>query len=127
MRIILALALFAISLGGCATVKNLTNGLTSDYSKPITREMLYNVENGSVVIFAGLNAYKKACVEKLVGANCRAVVIAIQKQSRKLPPLLAGLRSFVKSDDRINAVTAYNTIMDIINEVKAIAKANNIS
>ena len=117
----LAIALVAFSLSGCATYKN----LTQNYDNPISPQTLYNLENAGVVIFAGLNAYKHACAQT-ADETCRIVVARVQSQTRKLPPLLRSLRSFVKNNDQVNAKIVYSTLVIIINDIKAVAAANNV-
>lgn len=123
-KVVLALAL-SLGLAGCQLGDILTAS-TASISNPVTKDMLYEVENGTIIAFAGLKAYKKSCVELLIPQSCRATIQQIQVYTRKLPPLITSLRSFVQNNDQVNAVIAYNTVMGLVADFKAIATANNI-
>lgn len=121
-KLILAIA-FAFSVAGCATVQNLTATVTN----PVTPQMLYDVENGLVVVFAGLNTYRTSCIRKLIPSSCRDVIATMQPYTRILPPMLVGVRGFVNNNDQVNAITAYNAIVGLVSNMKATAKANGIA
>lgn len=126
MKKLLLAAVLALGLAGCQTLTNVQTAIqlaTIDYANPITKKTLYNVESGIVVVFAGLNAYKKSCKAGLIADNCKDTIAKVQVYTRKLPPLLNDLRGFVKNNDQVNAHIAYTTIVQIVNDVKAIAVA----
>lgn len=128
-RVFLALVL-AIGLSGCATIQKLESYgslLTASANNPVTVQMLYNAENGMVLAFAALNTYRRACVQGSVDVNCKSNIRAIQVYTRRLPPLLRDLRSFVKTNDKINAEIVYNTIVQLIADFKAAASARGVS
>lgn len=125
MRIIvLALALF---LGGCTTgVDRFVQAVTIGVQNPVTERELYQFENGMIVAFAGLNAYKKACVRKAIPQSCVGVISQMQVYTRQIPPALATTRHFVRVNDRVNAQIAYKALLDLMSGYKAIASANNV-
>lgn len=124
-KIILAIAL-SLSLGACQ-LGDVFQASTASISNPVTKDMLYQVENGTIVAFAALKAYKKSCVELLLPQSCRQTIKEIQAYTRRIPPILTSLRGFVKNNDQVNAVVAYNTILDLVRNFKAVATANNIT
>lgn len=129
MKKIAAVLLLAFGLTGCAqlqTAFNVISSSTASISNPVTPDMLNNVENGAIIAFAGLKAYKQSCVQGAIPPSCRATIQKIQVYTRKLPPLLATLRAFVRSNDQVNAVIAYNTVIQLITDFKAVATANSI-
>lgn len=114
----------AIALGGCSTLQNLGSAIqltTHSYVNPITRDDLYKVESGVQIAFTALNAYKRSCAQGLVDKNCRSNVAAVQQYTRQLPPLIVQLRSFVRSNDQINATAVYNQIVTLVANFKTAA------
>lgn len=124
-RIFIVIAL-ALSVSGCINPFELLTQSTASISNPVTPVMLYEVENAATVAFAGLNAYKRSCVELVLPQNCRGIIKKIQVYTRKLPPTLTQLRKFVRNNDQVNAVIAYNVAMGIITEFKKEAAANSV-
>ena len=126
----LALALVLVtSLAGCANLQTALSVATASIAgvtNPVTKDMLNNTENGAIIVFAGLGAYKKSCIAGAIPATCKVTIAKLQVYTRKLPPLLIVLRSFVKNNDQVNAAIAYNTIQQLITDFKAIATANNV-
>lgn len=128
MKKIIVLAL-ALSLGACATVEQVTTAIsvaTVGVTNPVTKQDLYQIENGMIIAFAGLNAYKRVCVQGVIDASCKDVIRTLQVYTRQLPTLLANARAFVKSGDQISARTAYNALVDVYSRFKSIATANNV-
>lgn len=127
-KLIVALAL-ALSLGACAQLQNFQNAITAvtvGVNNPITKQDLYNFENGMTVVFAGLNAYKRACVQGAVDAKCKDNIHKIQVYTQQVPPLLRTARAYVKNNDQVNARIAYNTLVELYNEAKAIAISSGV-
>lgn len=125
----LALAL-ALALGGCAKLQQIESAIQlgqAGVANPVTPERLAAAENGAIVVFAGLNAYKRSCVDLLLPQSCRGVIASIQTYTRQIPGPLAKLRVWVRANDQINAVTAYNTIVGLIADARSIAAANNVN
>lgn len=128
IKLLLVLAL-AIPLGGCLTVGDVTTGVTlatTGVPNPITKDKLKALEDTSILTFAGLGAYKKACLAHAVDVNCRTTIANVQVYTRKYAALLPDLRTFVKNNDQVNAIKAYNLAQTLIADYKATATANGI-
>lgn len=123
-KVLILVALLA--LPACAQLQQLGTFTTVGVANPVTPQMLYDAENGMILAFAGLGAYKRSCIAGAIPASCRATIQAIQGYTRQVPPLLTSARAFVKNNDQVNAQIAYNTILDLVNKAKAIATANGV-
>lgn len=129
MKNLIAITALSLNLGGCITLQDLSTGYTlatAGVNNPVTPAMLDVVENGAIILFSGLGAYKRDCIAKIIPQSCVTAIKAVQPYTRKLPPLLISLRSFVRNNDQVNAVVAYNTIKNMIDDLKTTATANNI-
>jgi len=122
-RILLALTL-CLSVGGCASLQGLTDGIslaTKSIANPVTPADEAAVEialGGAITI---LQAYKQACQQGSADVHCRANVAQIQAYTTKVGPLVAQLRTFVDNNDQINASVVYNTLRALFVNVKATA------
>lgn len=128
MKRILTVILLALPLMACAG-ESIFKGGTSVLAtapNPITRTMLYNVENGLTVAVASLVGYKRLCVQKLIDQSCRGVIVKLQSYTIKAKPILISLRSFVRNNDQVNAITAYATISQLLSDFRAAAAANGV-
>lgn len=128
--VLLAAAVGGWSPGSCIP-EQIFQASTASIANPVTKDMLNGAENGGILIFAGLRAYKKACVDQVVPQSCRGVIQRIQVYTRKLrhpdgSGILADLRSFVKNNDQVNAVIAYNAAMQLMTDIRTIAASNNV-
>ena len=129
MKRILAVALLAFGLAGCAQLQQAWQAgalVTASYTNPVTKDQLYQAENALTIAFAGLNAYKKSCALGAADTHCKDNVAKIQAYTRRIPPLLAQLRTFVKTNDQINAVVVYNQIVQLVTNLKAEAVASGV-
>lgn len=121
-----------LSVAGCdpktffSNLPTLFQASTASIANPVTPTMLYDVENGMTIAFAGLGAYKRSCVELLIVQSCRATIGRIQVYTRKIKPVLIQLRAFVRNNDQVNATVAYNAVMGLIAGFKAEAAASNV-
>ncbi len=119
-RILIALVL-SVSLGGCATIQNLLDAghfATASISNPVTPDRLNAAEQTMTVVFSVGNAWRQLCLKGLAEANCLSNIAAAQVYTRKLPTLLAQVRTFVKNNDQVNAILVYNQIMNSISAFK---------
>lgn len=119
----------AFSVAGCAQVQkslDVISGIVVGVNNPVGKNELYALENSMIVAFAGLNAYKRACIAGAVGSGCRDVIKRLQVHTRKIPPALTRLRAFVKNNDQVNALTAYSEVKAMIDIFKAEATANGV-
>lgn len=126
MKKLLIAAVVSLSLAGCVTVQDVANVVTTNVQNPVTKQSLYQFENGMIVAFAGLNAYKKTCVSGAIPASCKDVIRKMQVYTRKLPAVLADVRRFVKNNDTANAQNAFNLAKSLYADFTALATANNI-
>ena len=120
-KIALLLAL-ALALGGCAKLKPLVG-----WDNPVTPQMMYQVEQTAVVVVSGLNAYRSLCVQKIIDQKCRDVIVQIQSFTRPAAKQLVTLRRYFKNNDRINAINAYNTLVALLADARAVAKQHGVT
>lgn len=121
--------LVALSLGGCEQLKMILDvapKLTASVNNPVTKDMLNDAENGAIIAFAGLKAYKRSCVELAIAQSCRGTIQGIQVYTRKLEKILPDLRAFVRDNDQVNAGIAYNTVIGLIADFKSEAAKASI-
>lgn len=122
-RIIIALFL-SLSVAGCAgmpsleSLKTAVHFGTASVANPVTPTRLNQMENGLKVLFAGLNAWKRSCVQGIIPEVCKQQIRTVQVYTLQIKPYLAELRSFVKNNDQVNAVTVFNELTGIIATVR---------
>lgn len=129
MRKIWLVPVLALSLAGCATAQQVATVVTAatvGVKNPVTKKALYNFENGMIVAFAGLNAYKQTCQKGLIDQSCRQTIAELQVYTRQLPDDLAKVRVFVKQNDQVNAVVAFDLLQSLFANFKAAAAARNV-
>jgi hypothetical protein len=128
-KIIIALAL-SISLAGCAqlqTASTVLTAATKSYDNPVTEQELYQIEASLRIVVAGLVTYRRACIAGNVDTNCKANIRAIQPYTKQVPPLLAELRAFVKSDDKVNGIVVYKRLSNLYNTIMTEATARGVN
>lgn len=116
----------AFGLAGCAQLQAVGTGIslaTKSVANPVTKTELAQIELAGDTIIQALLVYKRACAANAADKSCRANVAAIQAYTRQMPPLIAQLRSFVKTNDQINASVIYNQLTALYANAK-IAAAN---
>ncbi len=118
----------ALVLAGCAGKSVLQGGssLTASINNPVTPSMLYDAQNALVVAVSGALAYKRLCIQKAVPSSCRAVIQRLQTYTRKAKVYLADARKFVKENDQINAIQAYNLFVAEAGKFRDEAAANGV-
>jgi hypothetical protein len=124
MKRYLAVALVALSLGGCAQLSAVSGGLSlisKTIQNPVTEQELYEVEASARILVEALLIYRRACLAGSADKNCRANIAAVQPYTQQIKPLLIQLRQFVKNDDQINAVVIYNRLTSLYTTVKSSA------
>jgi hypothetical protein len=129
MKKILIAAMLSVSLAGCVTLQDIPNAITAfttGVKNPVSKEALYDFENGLIVAFAGLNAYKKSCSEGAIPSSCKDVIKQLQVYTRQIPAALKDVRNFVKNNDMVNAQIAYDTARSLYTDFVAVATANNV-
>jgi len=123
-KLIILLAL-VLPLGACAN-SQLGQFLTTGVANPVTKQGLYDFENGMILAFAGLNVYKKSCIAGAIPAGCRDVIVKLQAYTRQIPAELKVVRGYVKNNDTVNAQLAWATLNDLMTNFKAQAAANGV-
>lgn len=126
IRTLVLAAALSVPIVGCAQIQKAIEIGTTSITNPVTPAVLKNVEDGLIVLFAGLNAYRDTCVKGLIPQDCVIVIRRIQVYTRQVPPYLVKVRAFVRSGDQINAVAAYNIILGLIESAKTEAALNNV-
>lgn len=126
----LALTLVAVTAGGCQYFKNieaLSSLGTASIANPVTKERLNDMEAAATLVFSGLNAWKQSCEKGAIPVSCYDDIAAVQVYTRQIPPYLTQLRSFVKSNDQVNATIIWNQVSAIIATVKSQAAQRNVN
>ncbi len=130
MKKFFAIALVALSLGGCAQLQKFQDIIsigTASVANPVTKERLNQIESGVFLVFKGLNTWKQSCAQRLINADCNKQIAAVQVYTRQIPPYLVQLREFVKKDDQVNATVVWNNLSKLISTVKTQAASSNFS
>jgi len=124
-RLLTALALAGtIGLGGCATFDQIGAGIslvTASVTNPVTPAREAQIEGVVDTAIAALNGYRHACIQGTADKPCRDNIIAIQKYTKQMPPLIAQLRQFVDNNDQINAAVVYNQLLNLYSSFKTTA------
>ena len=124
-KLVLAGAL-ALALGGCAQLQAVGTALTigtTTITNPVTPTRLNQMESAVTLVFAGLLTWKDACIRGAIPASCKQQIAAVQLYTRQIPPYLAQLRSFVKTNDQVNAVAVFNNLANLVDTIKSQAAA----
>jgi hypothetical protein len=124
-RIILAITL-SLSLGACAqlqTLQNIAHFATATITNPVTKEMEAQIELGFDAALQILLAYRRACIAGTADVNCRRNIEVIQPYTKAAKPLIGQLRTFVDSNDQVNAVVVYNQLVALYGNLKTSAAA----
>lgn len=133
MRFITGLIVIAsIVIGGCAldpggrSIFSGGDSITATVANPVTPTMLYDVENGLTVAVSGMLAYKRLCIAKTIDRSCRSIVMTLQGYTRQAKPILLSLRQFVRQNDQVNAIIAYNSVRQLLDSFKATAATSGV-
>ena len=129
MKRLFIICTLALSLGvsGCANLPKIIDLATTGISNPVTPDMVYRVENGMIVAVSGLLAYKRACIAKKIDQSCRGIIVKLQVYTRQAAPVIRDLRAFVRDNDQVNAIKAYNLVSGLLDQFKAAAIANGVN
>lgn len=131
----IAVVIVALSLGACAGIPGLPSLQsietavklgTASVDNPVTPARLEQAENALVLVFTGLNAWKASCKNGVIPPSCRDQIASVQVYTRKMPPILAELRVFVRKNDQVNAFIAFNTFSNLVATVKTQAAQNGV-
>lgn len=116
MRKIVAVVLVTLSLAGCASLGNLGTAIsigTKSIANPVTRTEEVQIEAAIDAAIVVLKGYKQACLQGVADKPCKANIRAIQLYTRQMPPLIVQLRTFVDTNDQINAIVVYNQLTSL--------------
>lgn len=128
MKKFLAVAFIALSLSGCAQLQALQSAIqigTATIANPVTKDRLYQLENTVQLIFVGLNTWKTSCKNGVIMDTCKGQIAQVQVYTRQIPPYLVQLRTFVKTNDQVNARVVFNQISNLVATAKAQAAQSN--
>jgi len=120
----------SLAFGGCQFFGNLETALqvgTTSISNPVTKDRLDQLEQMAVLVFTGLKAWKQSCINGVIPQTCKQQIAAVQVYTRQIPPYLAQLRVFVKTNDQVNAIVLFNNITSLIGTVRTQAAAGGVS
>ncbi len=134
MRKLLLTSLLSFSLAGCATpfgqrleaIGSAISVGTASVANPVTPTRLNQMESAVTLVFAGLNTWRTACVRGTIPVSCKAQITGVQVYTRQIPPYLTQLRVFVKSNDQINAVSAFDSLAGLLTTIKSQAAASGV-
>lgn len=130
IKSLFAVVLLSVSLGGCLTFAELGTAFqlgSASITNPVTKTRLNQMESAVTIVFAGLGAWKKSCVEGLLPESCKQQIAVVQVYTRQIPPYLTQLRTFVKTNDQINATVVFNNLTSLIGTVKTQAAASGVN
>ena len=120
MKRYLAILAVALTLGGCANLSNAINFATTPVT--VTPAMVYDIENGLKAATAGLVAYRRLCIQKVIDPvtrNCRAIIVTVQQYTRPAAVALVDLRLAVRENNQVNAIGAYKALQGLITNIQA--------
>jgi ABC-type uncharacterized transport system auxiliary subunit len=129
-RKFIAIVLVTLSLGGCASVQAVFQGIslaTKTVTNPVTREEEAKIELAMDTALQLLLTYRRACIAGNADVNCKANIRTLQPYTRAAVPLLAQLRSFVDNNDQINASVVYNQLTSLYVNLKAAAQSVGVN
>lgn len=135
MRKIILLAAVALSLSGCAGTSILSGGgsLTATVTNPFTGNDLYAVENGYHIALVGIAKYRalgqcRASQVATLAAPCyrHAAMVAIVDAERKAHAAMVQLRTFVRNNPNISALSLIEAAKDAISNIAQVANANGV-
>lgn len=121
----LSILLVALFIGGCSHIGAISSAVKG-IDNPVTVEDMYRVEQAAVVVVAAMNTYKTLCVNKSIPAKCRDVIVQLQSYTIPAAKQLKTLRAYFKNNDTLNAINAYNTVILLMADARAVAAANGV-
>lgn len=119
----------ALSLAACdVTTSILAGGVNpvASVQNPVTTKDLYQAENTLTVAATALVAYRRACLRGDIDQKCRVVIVSVQQYTRPAQTAIVRLRTFLRSNDQVNAVKVYNELRGLIASIQSTMSANSI-
>lgn len=108
-----------IALGGCAQFQTAFDVATTPVA--VTPAMKNDVESGFKIATAGLVAYRRLCIKKVIDPvtrNCRGVIESIQPYTRSADAALIDLRQALAANNQVNAIAAYKALQGLITTIQ---------
>lgn len=122
----------AIALSACSVTDGSTSILAgglnpfASVQNPVTTKQLYEAENTLTIAATALVAYRRACLRGDIDRSCRGVIVKIQTYTRPAQTAVVKLRTFIRTNDQVNAIKVYNGLQDLLAGIKSTMAANNI-
>lgn len=119
MKRLAILLVIAFSLAGCANLKSAFDFATTPVT--VTPAMVFQVENGLKTATAGLVAYRRLCIKKVIDPvtrNCRKVIETIQPYTRAAAVAIVDLRLAVRENNQVTAINAYSALQRLIANIQ---------
>ena len=130
MRKFLAMAIVALSLGGCAEFQALRGTValgTASVNNPITPAREAQIEAAIDAGVQALLAYRRACLAGTADVNCRQNIRLAQPYTVQLKKLVVRLRTFVDNNDQVNAIVVFQQIVPLYEVMKSIAATAGVN
>jgi len=119
MKRISVIFALSIALAGCAGIGSVTN--------PVTRTDLVSAESAYGVALSAAVGYRKLCADKAIArATCAPVVLKLQRADQKVQVALKNLRSFVRDNPTVDAISLVTAVKDAVSDFQVIASANGV-
>lgn len=124
LAIVLVLSALSASLGGCLTLSEIETGIsltTKSITNPVTPDDEAKVELILDTAVKLLKVYKTACISGTADTHCKGNIAQLQPYTRQVKPLVAQMRTFVDSNDQVNASVIYNQLKSLYTTVKSVS------
>lgn len=138
MKRLLILCAVALTLGGCAQLASELVGFDVEASanNPVTPDRLLKAEQAGRLAMAGMLTYRRLCILKKIDRSCRDTIAEIQGYSRQLCTsyvggrctvgVLADIRTFVRANDQVSAIKAFNLARDLMHDIQVTRTAAKV-
>lgn len=104
-----------LALAGCGSIPN----PFKDFSNPLTRTTLVEVENAYGAALSVAVGYRNACADRLIPPSCRPIVKKIQSAGAKAQGAVVAARKFVKNYPMLDATQAIGAAKAAVDDFKA--------
>lgn len=128
-RLIASLAVVAL-LGGCAQLQSIGTAIqlgTASIANPVTKTREAQIEAGFDAALQLLLAYRRECIAGHADTHCRGNIALVQPYTRQAAVLIKQLRSFVDTNDQVNAIVVYNQLVALYGDMKSVAATAGVN
>jgi hypothetical protein len=94
---------------------------TKSVANPVTKTDEAEIELAVDSVIQIFKAYKAACKAGTADKHCTANIAQLQVYTRQIGPIKTQLRSFVDSNDQVNATVVFNQLLALLTNVKTVA------